>query len=266
MLSKFLKRPGKNNPRSTIEPGRRVYAIGDIHGCDDLLAQLLDQIDRDDDARGPAETTIIILGDLVDRGPDSAAVVERLRLLKQARPAVRLLMGNHEEILLAALAGDDKALRLFARIGGRETLMSYGIDDATYDRLDYPDLHRSLIDNIPSSHRQFIETFEDLIEIGGYAFVHAGIDPRSSLDQQRTRDLRWIREPFLSFPRPLDKMVVHGHTISDAVQQRAHRIGIDTGAYMSGTLTALGLEGDQRWFLYARQSAQADQIGSMLSA
>lgn len=249
MLTKFLKRRGNRLPQAAIPPGQRVYAIGDIHGCDTLLGELIDAIDADDVARGPADTTVIVLGDLVDRGPDSAKVVERLRVLKQERPMLRLILGNHEEIFLGALAGDIKALRMFTRIGGRETLLSYGVGVEQYDRCDYDELQHALDAQIPTAHRDFLATFEDMITIGDYTFVHAGVRPSVALEDQDARDLRWIREPFLGFPRGLAKIVVHGHTISDAVEQRPHRIGIDTGAYATGRLTAIGLQDTERWCL-----------------
>ena len=128
MLRKlFTPRRTTARAPAAIPPGQRVYAIGDVHGCIDLLDRLIEQVNADDQARGPAETTLIFLGDLVDRGPASAAVVERLRRLATDRPRVRFLKGNHEEIFLGAIEGEPKALRLFCRIGGRETVLSYGL-------------------------------------------------------------------------------------------------------------------------------------------
>lgn len=250
MLRKFLK-SRVSTPGFAVPPGERVYAVGDLHGCDDLLAKLLDQIAADDAARGPAKTTLIFLGDLVDRGPASAQVVERLRLLALERPDTRFLKGNHEEIFLGAVEGEPKALRLFCRIGGRETVVSYGLDPDRYDRLDYEEFAVELKRLVPPAHTEFLASFEDMIEIGDYLFVHAGIRPGVDLDQQRTSDLRWIRDPFLDHERPLAKMIVHGHTISPDVDMRAHRIGVDTGAYTTGQLTALGLQDATNWTLTA---------------
>lgn len=246
MLRKFLKSRGPK-PAFAIPPGERVYAIGDLHGCDDLLARLLESIDADDKARGPARTTLIFLGDLVDRGPASAQVVERLRRLALARPDTRFLKGNHEEIFLGAVEGEPKALRLFCRIGGRETVISYGLDPDRYDRLDYEEFAAELRQLVPPEHAAFIDTFEDMIEIGDYVFVHAGIRPGVELAEQQTRDLRWIRDPFLDHDRSFDKMIVHGHTISAEIEFRSNRIGVDTGAYTSGQLSALGLEDTASW-------------------
>ncbi|HVF95456.1 MAG TPA: metallophosphoesterase family protein [Sphingomonas sp.] len=250
MLRKFLKSRAK--PGYSIPDGERVYAIGDLHGCDDLLAKLLDLIAADDAERGPAQTTMVFLGDLVDRGPASAQVVERLRLLAQERPHTRFLKGNHEEIFLGAVEGEPKALRLFCRIGGRETVLSYGLAAERYDRLDYEEFAAELKQLVPRAHAEFLDSFEDMIVIGDYLFVHAGIRPDVELDEQRPRDLRWIRDPFLDHDKPLAKMVVHGHTISPEIDLRPHRIGVDTGAYSSGQLSALGLEGTANWTITAQ--------------
>lgn len=250
MLAKLLKsRARLDARRDTLPNGQRVYAVGDIHGRLDLLDDLLARIDADDARRGAAQTTLIFLGDLVDRGPDSAGVVERLRLLGESGRPVRFLAGNHEEVFLSALDGDSKALKLFCRIGGRETVLSYGVDDTAYEAMDYAELADALGRIVPDAHRRFLAGFEDAITLGDYFFVHAGVRPDRSLDNQRTTDLRWIRDTFLDYRGRLDKRVVHGHSIAPEVEFRPHRIGIDTGAYVTGRLTALGLEGGEQWLL-----------------
>lgn len=249
MLKKFFKRRGGSAPASALPPGERVYAIGDVHGRLDLLDALLAEVDADDAGRAPADTTLVFLGDLVDRGPRSAEVVERLRRLRVERPGTRFLLGNHEEVFLAALDGDERALRGFCKMGGRETILSYGVDERRYERMDYDELGDALRTIVPAEHRCFLRGFDDLIVRGDYAFAHAGVDPGSTMEAQQTSDLRWIREPFLNHRGTLEKVVVHGHTITPDVEWRAHRIGIDTGAYESGRLTALGLEGEDRWLL-----------------
>ncbi len=250
MLARLLRsRALAESRRDALPDGTRVYAVGDIHGRLDLLDDLLARIDADDASRPRAETTLIFLGDLVDRGPDSAGVVERLRSLAETGRRVRFLMGNHEEILLGTLAGDIKAAKLLCRVGGRETALSYGIADDHYERLDFKELVDALVSAIPGSHRRFLESFEDTISAGDYLFVHAGVRPDRSLDDQRSSDLRWIRDTFLDHRGRLEKRVVHGHTIAPEVEFRPHRIGIDTGAYATGRLTALGLEGVEQWVL-----------------
>jgi len=228
--------------------GTRIYAIGDIHGRLDLLNQLLERIDADDNARGPTRTELIFLGDLVDRGPESRGVVERLMMLGKTG-AVRFLMGNHEEVFLRALGGDDRALRFLIRIGGRETLFSYGITPDDYRSLDYDELMAAARAKVPEAHLDFLAGFESWIELGDYLFVHAGLRPGVELDQQQRSDLCWIREEFLVHQGSFGKMVIHGHSITEAVDERPNRIGIDTGAFASGHLTAIGLEGTDRWYL-----------------
>lgn len=248
MLAKLLKTRRSTPAVPAIPPGERVYAIGDVHGCLAELDQVLAAIEADEAARAPARTTLIFVGDLVDRGPCSAQTVERVRTLAQTR-SVRCLLGNHEEVLIGALDGEPGALKLFCRIGGRETSLSYGIDAQEFEDADYAELSAALRRTVPAAHLRFMREMEDMIEIGDYLFVHAGVRPDIALSDQRPEDLRWIRTRFLDHAKPLDKMVVHGHTISDEVQIRPHRIGIDTGAFHSGVLSALGLEGTTRWTL-----------------
>ena len=245
----FRGRAAADASTCALPPGERIYAIGDIHGRLDLLDALLAEVDADDAARVPADTSLLFLGDLIDRGPQSAEVVERLRELAVERPRSRFLLGNHEEVFLAVLDGDERALRGFCKMGGRETMLSYGIEACRYERMDYEELDAALRQIVPAEHRRFLEGFEDLIVMGDYAFAHAGIDPDSPIDAQHTDDLRWIREPFLQHRGRLEKVIVHGHTITPEVEWRAHRIGIDTGAYDTGRLTALGLDGKERWLI-----------------
>lgn len=250
MLARLLRsRVRTETARDAVPAGARVYAVGDIHGRLDLLDNLLARIDADDARRAPAETSIIFLGDLVDRGPDSARVVERLRVLAGTDRRVRFLAGNHEEVFLGALTGDDKAIRLFCRIGGRATALSYGVSAGEYDALGFEELAAAMDRLVPEPHRAFLRSFEDTVTLGDYLFVHAGVRPDTPLDEQRLSDLRWIRNSFLDHRGRLAKRVVHGHTITPEVEFRTHRIGIDTGAHASGRLSALGLEGTEQWLL-----------------
>ena len=232
-----------------VPQGRRVYAVGDIHGRLDLLEDLLGKIEADGAERGAMDTLIIFLGDLVDRGPDSRGVVERLIKYSRGAIPVRFLMGNHEEVFLRALRGEKGAMRFFVRIGGRETILSYGISDREYRDVDFDGLTALLRERVPAEHVAFLSAFEEWIEVGDYLFVHAGIRPGVDLEEQSVSDLRWIREDFLHHRDSFGKLVVHGHTITDDIDERSNRIGIDTGAYASGRLTAIGLEGGSRWFL-----------------
>lgn len=258
MIAKLFSRRSRNAPSVPQVPeDRRLYAIGDIHGRLDLLEGLLERVRRDDQTRGGPQGELIFLGDLVDRGPDSAQVIERLMTLRDERPGTRFLLGNHEEVFLAALGGEMKALRLFHRIGGAETIFSYGITPHDYAAAGFDELSRMLAAAVPESHRAFLESFEDLIVEGDYVFVHAGIRPGVSIEEQRPSDLRWIREDFLSSDVPMEKVVVHGHSICDEVVELPHRIGLDTGAYRCGILTAMGFEGHERWILQEHRRREA---------
>ncbi|MGB5077898.1 MAG: metallophosphoesterase family protein [Sphingorhabdus sp.] len=252
MLARLFKKAAIQRPIDTarVPAGLRVYAIGDIHGRNDLLMQLLAQIDTDDAQRGGAETHIILLGDLVDRGSDSAGVIETAMRLKAEGRNARFLMGNHEEVFVRACRKQDtKITRFFLKIGGEATVLSYPITRAEYIGLDMEQLTERLASLVPPEHLAFIDDFEDQIVIGDYAFVHAGIRPGIPLAEQKPSDLRWIREEFVDQRGDLEKVIVYGHTIYDQVEERGSRIGIDTGAYASDKLTALALEGGERWYL-----------------
>jgi serine/threonine protein phosphatase 1 len=242
--------PETSGPAPAIPAGERVYAVGDVHGRLDLMRALIAAIDADDLARGPARTSVILLGDLVDRGPDSAGVIAAARDWSRQRQ-VRILLGNHEEMLLGALDSDE-VMRHFLRYGGRETILSYLSEPDQYHRADLAGARELMQAAIPGEDLDFMRSFEDSVAIGDYLFVHAGVDPEAPMNQQRTSDLRWIREPFLSFPGKFGPVVVHGHTITDKPHVRHNRIGLDTGAYKSGRLTALGLQGTQRWLIEAQ--------------
>ena len=237
-------------PAYSLPRGQRVYAIGDIHGRLDLFEQLIAQIESDDAVREIALTTIILLGDLVDRGPDSAGVLDAAIELS-ARRRVRILCGNHEEMFLKSLESD-AIMREFLRCGGRETALSYLRDAEEYNQLSFEEVRQRLLEAVPANHLDFLKRLEDKVIIGDYLFVHAGVRPGIDIEEQTLADLRWIREPFLSSGRASNYCVVHGHTITSEPAEHMGRIGIDTGAYQSGRLTALGLEHDARWFLTSR--------------
>ena len=239
----------RRGPAPAVPAGERVYAIGDVHGRLDLFGALVAAIEADDLARGPARTTIVLLGDLVDRGPDSAGVITAARELGQRRK-VRMLLGNHEEMFLDALDSEE-VLKHFLRYGGRETVLSYPLDPAAYHRAELGEALDLIRAAVPQRDIDFLRSFEDQVRIGDYLFVHAGIRPGVELEDQKVADLRWIREPFLSHRDNFGPIVVHGHTIFDEPDFAANRIGIDTGAYRTGRLTALGLEGTERWLIEA---------------
>lgn len=251
LYSKLTRWARKRKPADpSLPPGLRVYAIGDIHGRLDLFDALLTRIDSDDAARGgKAETWLILVGDLIDRGPESAGVVQRALELRQSGRNVRFLLGNHEEVLLRAVRGDEKAMRFLIRIGGRATVRSYGVTDEEYQDLHYDELTALFGKRVPAEHVEFLESFENMIELGDYVFVHAGIRPGVEMEAQKFSDLRWIRDDFLNHEGDHGRVIVHGHSISEDIEHRHNRIGIDTGAFASGRLSAVALENDAVWFL-----------------
>jgi len=253
-MLKSLRKMFKSAPPprlSAVPDGTRYYVIGDIHGRLDLYAAMVDAIEADDKSRAAADTQVILLGDLVDRGPDSAGVIARTRNW-QAQRNVRVLAGNHEEMFLNAFKKPE-VLRHFLKHGGRETVMSYGLSRKQFNAMDLDELFAMLPQLVPQSDLDYMRDFEEMIIAGDYVFVHAGVDPAVPLDQQKRSDMLWIRDRFLDHEGPLDKVVVHGHTIFDKVMDCGNRIGIDTGAFRSGVLTALVLEGDQRRVIQASQ-------------
>jgi serine/threonine protein phosphatase 1 len=229
--------------------GARAYAVGDIHGRLDLLEELLCRIEEDIAARPPRKTYIVFLGDLVDRGPDSAGVVERLRTWRPRHGKPVFLGGNHEEVLLRILGGDAAILPDWLKFGGAECARSYGIDIDALRRMEDDEAIDAIRAKVPRAHRDFLESFADTFAFGDYLFVHAGIRPGIAIEDQDRADLRWIRGQFLDDAQDHGCVVVHGHTISKGVDERSNRIGIDTGAYRSGVLTALAIEGAERRYL-----------------
>jgi serine/threonine protein phosphatase 1 len=229
----------------------RAYAIGDVHGCSELLDRLLSAIEADIATRPQKKISIVFLGDLIDRGLGSAQVLERLRTYSPDGAAVHFVMGNHEEVMLRVLEGDIDLLTSWLRFGGAETLRSYGLDSSELTTQSKEDLIGRIRQAIPAEHQEFLDGFADSISFGDYLFVHAGIRPGIALSEQSQEDLRWIREPFLQDESDHGSIVVHGHTITNQVEFTANRIGIDTGAYSTGTLSALAIDGRERWLIQA---------------
>ncbi|MET1755175.1 metallophosphoesterase family protein [Novosphingobium sp. RD2P27] len=241
-------------------PGERIYAVGDIHGCYGQLQDLLGRIETHVQALPSARAThIILLGDLIDRGPDSAKVIGSLYRLQQETKKVIVLMGNHEELMLRALDGEPGMMRAWMRIGGDATLRSFGIEPP--DRNEDP---REAIEKIrrviPSEWISWIRALPLTARSGDYLFCHAGVRPGVALKRQKRADLLWIRDEFLHDDVTRhEAVVVHGHSISTDVEMRPYRIGIDTGAYRTGVLTALYLEGEQREIITSEFGQGEDQ-------
>ena len=260
MFSRLFRKKPKTTASHTQLPaavpeGIRLYAIGDIHGRLDLLTQLLTKIEQDM-GENAAHSKLIFLGDYIDRGPDSKGVVERLMHPLPGDGQPIFLMGNHEQWLLKLFERVDGGAA-WLTYGGRDTLLSYAIScppgDPTPARLT--ELQANLRAKFPLNHRDFLSKTQLSYTCGDYFFAHAGAKPNRSLDQQTASDLLWIRHEFLDWTGRFDKIVVHGHSVKQKPQRRPHRIGIDTGAYSSGILTALVLEGTTQRLLQTKNTA-----------
>lgn len=232
---------------ASLPPGQRVYAVGDVHGCLDQLDEMHQRIVADLRARPCAQVLVIHLGDYIDRGPDSAGVIGRLIAPFPAppgmpSPAVVNLVGNHEDLLLNALAGRRMEAEIWLGNGGHAALASWGVAPRTPPK--------QWAQAIPPPHLEFLRTLALTHRAGGYLFVHAGIRPGLRLEDQTRQDLLWIREPFLSATAAHEAVVVHGHTPEEPHPVvRANRIGLDTGAVLGGALSCAILEGDTIAFI-----------------
>jgi len=243
LLKPFGKRAGPGSP--AVPEGCRVYAVGDIHGCDDLLGALHRRIERDA-AAWEGRKLLVYLGDYIDRGPASKQVIDRLIGQPLAGFESVFLKGNHEQALLDFLDYPEEAAS-WLTFGGRETLGSYGIRTSPYPgHRELVGVSEALSTVLPDSHRDFFNNGRMSWSSGDYYFVHAGIRPGVALDRQNLDDQLWIREDFTESRADHGKIVVHGHTIAPEVELYPNRIGIDTGAFASGVLTCLVLEGKEQ--------------------
>ena len=239
-------------PAARFPDGRVGYAVGDIHGRADLLVQLLDLLEaraaQDTGAAGPP--IVIFLGDYVDRGPASAGVID---LLLSGRPQGyerHYLKGNHEETMLAFMDAP-MSNRAWMMQGGVETLLSYGVtppNPVGANEAEWLAAGEALRAAVPQAHIDFLNGLERFVAFGDYAFVHAGIDPARTLEDQTDEDLYWARDRFIASKRRFSHRVVHGHTPVDRPYTDERRIAVDTGAYASGVLTAARFEGEDVTF------------------
>ncbi len=232
-------------------PGARIYAIGDVHGRIDLLQRLFRKIEADAQAGPPGGSTLVMLGDYIDRGPQSAGVLDWL--LDGAGAALRLvaLAGNHEESMLRFL-DDIEVGPAWLYYGGSETLRSYGI--AAPRHADEPATLRRLQDELktrlPHRHRELLSTLPVSHVDGDFLFVHAGIRPGVPIAAQSRSDLLWIRDEFLRSDADHGKVIVHGHTIAPEPELRRNRIGLDTGAFATDRLSCVVLEATTQRILH----------------
>jgi serine/threonine protein phosphatase 1 len=234
-----------------LTPGLRVYAIGDIHGRLDLLKALTAEIRADLETRPPAHAVEVYLGDYIDRGPHSRAVVEWLIAAPPLAAERICLLGNHEELLLGALTEPGGIARWLSN-GGLETMVSYGVAVAPGATVAAAALREDFARSFPATHERFLRSLPRMARFGPYVFVHAGIRPGRPLDAQDPADLVWIRDPFLNSDAGFGFVVVHGHTPARLPEIRRNRINVDTGAVFTGCLTALVLEGTAARFIQAR--------------
>ncbi|RFU12074.1 serine/threonine protein phosphatase [Rhodobacteraceae bacterium W635] len=233
-----------------------VYAIGDVHGHLDALKGVLALIETDRSATGNHDAPVVQIGDLVDRGPDSKGVVAHLMRLSAEDSRLTVLKGNHDNMFAEFLATPprhDPRLRrdlswLHPRLGGRETLASYGIDP------DQPEarLQQLAHARVPESHRAFLAALPLSARHDDCLLVHAGIRPGLPLSYQDPADLYWIRDEFLTDTRDHGALVVHGHTPVDTVEHHGNRLAIDTGVAYGGPLSAVAIEGRRAFLLTTR--------------
>jgi serine/threonine protein phosphatase 1 len=236
--------------RPRVPDGERIYAVGDIHGRADLLERLHRTIEEDASSQPDIRVKVVYLGDYIDRGHDSKAVLDLLVEQPLAGVTSIYLKGNHEDALLRFLEDKSNGPRWFA-IGGNATALSYGVRIPSTlppsERLDH--VWRELHERICEAHLDFLWGLQLAFRAGDYFFAHAGIKPGRPLDEQHPLDLMWIRGEFLRSRKDHQVIVVHGHSPKPSVDVRPNRIGIDTLAYATNVLTCLVLEGDTRRFL-----------------
>lgn len=243
MIRQLLKR-GRAKRAPHLPEGVRIYAIGDVHGRADLLDRLLSRIDAHTVANPIARPVHLLVGDYIDRGPGSREVLDLLIDCAQGREVV-FLRGNHDNFIGDFLK-NPATLQDWSKIGGLETLMSYGLKPSiNADAAMQIELAKALEHALPQAHRTFLGGLISSFTCGGYFFAHAGVRPGIPLKKQRDDDLLWIRDEFLLYEEDFGKIVVHGHTPVRELDIRPNRINIDTGAYVTGRLTCLVLEDDR---------------------
>jgi len=237
---------GKRKPK--VPRGTRIYAIGDVHGRADLLIAIFNRIDADQAERPKSDPVEVFLGDYIDRGPHSRRVLDLLIARGRKRQVV-FLKGNHETYISQVLS-DPSSVSEWQQIGGTTTLLSYGV--ALPIRANPEAIHhvvQAFDKAFPELHRRFIAGLELSYSCGDFFFAHAGVRPGIPLHEQSAQDLMWIRDDFLLHEQDFGKIIVHGHTPAKEPDIRPNRINIDTGAYATGRLTCLVLEGDEMRFL-----------------
>ncbi len=242
--------------------GHVIYAIGDVHGREDLLSDLVTKIEADLQSLGKGLIgNLVFLGDYVDRGLGSKGVLNHLLVLEKKLGEgeiwgdVYFLKGNHEEALLHFLEDPGFGEQWLVH-GGTETLLSYGVSPPKdqSDAHEWREVSMALKKALGGEHRSFMERLQSSVILGDYIFVHAGLRPGKPIEQQTEQDMLWIRKDFLSSTSRFEKKVVHGHSPKKLPYNDHRRIGVDTGAYITGVLTAVRLEGDKVSFLHTGEN------------
>jgi serine/threonine protein phosphatase 1 len=233
----------------------RLYAIGDIHGCDTMLADMHARIAADLAERPVEDHRIVHVGDYIDRGPDCAGVIGRLARLTAEDGRVVCLVGNHDTFFNRFLDDPEAVGELWLANGAEATLASYGVTvrRSLFGAVDFAALAQDFTAALPAADRAFMAGLRTSVRFGDYLFVHAGIRPGVPLDRQDPEDMIWIREPFLEDASDLGVVVIHGHTPVDRPDVQPNRIDIDTGAVYGGPLTCLVLDGTRHRFLQVEQ-------------
>jgi serine/threonine protein phosphatase 1 len=249
-MKTFSRSRKKDRPNPHFAPDCVGFAIGDIHGRADLLELMLERIEAEAMEAASKPPVVIFLGDYIDRGPESRRVLD---ILTSGRPFgfdKVFLKGNHEAAMLGFLEDPAQGKAWFA-YGGLDTLTSYGIAPPALSASP-ADLERArdgLAAALPEGHLTFLRGLELKHIAGDYLFVHAGVDPKRPIDQQTERDLLWIRGGLIDGDQGFSHCVVHGHTPGKDVYRDAHRIGLDTGAYATGRLSAARFQSETVEFL-----------------
>lgn len=241
---------GKQPVKPSTAAGERVYAIGDVHGQLDLLRTLLDRLVRHwESAPQTFETIkIVLLGDIIDRGPESAACLKLVHELV-TKCGVKLLLGNHEDLLLKSIGGNSVAQEIWLANGGGAFLESFEIAPPRLGE-DCFDFAERLENGVPSHLVDMLKAAPLSMTSGDYYFVHAGVKPGISLSRQNEQDLLFIRDTFTQSDRWHGAVIVHGHSIVEDVEFHKNRIAVDTGAYVTGRLSCVCLEGRRRLVLH----------------
>ena len=228
--------------KPSLPDGVRIYAISDVHGCAHLLQQMFRVIDADVATSRPRHAIEVFMGDYIDRGPDSRWTLDLL-VERARRGNVVFLKGNHEAFL-GDVIRDPSRMTDWLKVGGLQTLMSYGLSPSPNPQEEEQhELVRELAAAMPPQHLEFLSRLRLTFTCGDFFFVHAGVRPGIPLPEQRETDLLWIRDEFLQSKKNFGKYVIHGHTPVRSAEILPNRANIDTGAYATGNLTLLYIQG-----------------------